>query len=847
MGYQRTIRTTHQLTALLATLAVAIGLLTVSAAPASAGPGVHPGGDWIDLAAGRDHTCALSAQGQVFCWGNNFSGELGYGDTMDRGNQAADMGNNLPAVDLGTGRTATALAAGNAHTCALLDDRTVKCWGANLSGQLGYGDTFARGDDPNEMGDDLPVVELGTGRTARGLAVGSTHSCALLDDATVKCWGSGGFGRLGQGNTATIGDMADEMGDNLAPINLGAGRSVAALSAGEAHTCAILDNDVLKCWGRNAVGQLGLGDTTHRGDGANEMGDSLPAVSLGDGRTATAVSAGQVHTCALLDNAEVKCWGEGAEGRLGYSSTFDRGDNANEMGFNLPNVPLGTDVSVVAIATGNRHSCARLADGNLKCWGENGNGQLGQSDTNDRGDNALEMQDFLLPIMLGTDRSVTAVGAGDEHTCAILDDNSLRCWGKNSQGQLGLGVIGDIGDGMGEMGDFLPAVSLPTGTIFDPAGIVTVNPGRLLETRAGEPTVDGLQEGIGRRTPGQVTTVEVAGRAGVDPDATAAIITLTAINPGANGHATAYPCDAPKPDASTLNYEAGQTIANSATIDLADDGTLCFFSQRSADYVVDVTGFIPFGSTVDTMTPARLFESRPEEPTVDGVQQGAGRRGAGTETTIVVAGRAGIPADATAAILNFAVIGPERNGYVAAYPCGGAPSDSSILNYAAGQTIANGATIAIGAGGTVCVFTQREMDLVVDATGYHVDGASPVTFEPKRFFETRPGQPTFDGQQQGVGRIEPQQVTTIQIAGRAGIPASTPAVMVNVASVMPIGPGFVRLFPCDQPQPGTSNLNHQDGQTIANNATIQLSDEGTICAYNHRQTDLILDVTGYTR
>ena len=186
---------------------------------------------------------------------------------------------------------------------------------------------------------------------------------------------------------------------------------------------------------------------------------------------------------------------------------------------------------------------------------------------------------------------------------------------------------------------------------------------------------------------------------------------------------------------------------------------------------------------------------------------------------------------------------------MAAYPCGEGPLQSSILNYAAGQTIANGATIAIGAGGTVCVFTQRAMDLMVDATGYHVDGASPTTFEPKRFFATRPGETTFDSQQQRVGCLEPQQVTTIQIAGRAGIPASTPVVVVvvNVASVMPIGPGFVRLFPCHKPQPGTSNLNHQDLQTIANNATIQLSEARTVCVYNHRQMDLIPEVTGYTR
>jgi E3 ubiquitin-protein ligase HERC3 len=191
------------------------------------------------------------------------------------------MGDNLPAVDLGTGRTAQALAAGYNHTCALLDDGTVKCWGWNYTGQLGLGDTSDRGDAPLEMGDDLPAVDLGTGRTAQALAAGYLHTCALLDDGTVKCWGRNNSGQLGLGDTGDRGQVIGEMGDDLPAVDLGTGRTAQALAAGEFHTCALLDDGTVKCWGRNGYGQLGLGDTSDRGDEPVEMGDALPAIYLG--------------------------------------------------------------------------------------------------------------------------------------------------------------------------------------------------------------------------------------------------------------------------------------------------------------------------------------------------------------------------------------------------------------------------------------------------------------------------------------------------------------------------------------------------------------------------------------
>ncbi len=131
------------------------------------------------------------------------------------------------------------------------------------------------------------------------------------------------------------------MGDALPAVSLGTGRTAKAIVAGSFHTCALLDNDIVKCWGFNAIGSLGLGDWAHRGNGPGEMGDALPVVNLGTGRTAKIVVAG-LHTCALLDNDTLKCWGDNSRGLLGLGDTQYRGDGPGEMGDALPVVDLGS-------------------------------------------------------------------------------------------------------------------------------------------------------------------------------------------------------------------------------------------------------------------------------------------------------------------------------------------------------------------------------------------------------------------------------------------------------------------------------------------------------------------------
>lgn len=223
------------------------------------------------------------------CWGANSFGQLGAANSTARGNDSSEAASALPAVNVG--RTPKSLAAGEAHTCAILDDHSVKCWGQNLWGQLGLGDTLDRGGHANEMGSNLPKVNLGPGRTAKRLAAGAVHTCVILDDHSVKCWGANTYGQLGLGNTLNRGDNANEMGEDLPVVDLGLGRGAKDITASGEHTCATLDDDTLKCWGANYGGQLGLGVWITRGDG-NDMGDSLPTLALGPGRTATSIGLG---------------------------------------------------------------------------------------------------------------------------------------------------------------------------------------------------------------------------------------------------------------------------------------------------------------------------------------------------------------------------------------------------------------------------------------------------------------------------------------------------------------------------------------------------------------------------
>lgn len=339
-------------------------------APGEMGAAIPPAllgntGKPVAIYAGLTGLCARFADNRLKCWGNNGSGQLGLGDAQDRGTDVAGLGDFLPYVDLGTGRFATHVAIGRDRMCAALDDGRLRCWGVSHGNfETRTLDDF-RGDAPGEMGDALPPVELGTGRFAVASAIGTNFQCALFRDGAVKCWGQGIYGALGR--SVGNGAPAEGMGDALTPLDLGTGARAAAITAGAEHACALLASGRVKCWGHNDRGQLGLGDVRNRAVEAGEMGDALPFVPLGAGRTATSVVARDDRTCAVLDDATVKCWGANTGGVLGLGNQNAYGTLPGNSGDFLPAVDVGAPV--VALALGGLYTCARLVDGGTKCWG----------------------------------------------------------------------------------------------------------------------------------------------------------------------------------------------------------------------------------------------------------------------------------------------------------------------------------------------------------------------------------------------------------------------------------------------------------------------------------------------
>ncbi|HEX8821920.1 MAG TPA: fibrinogen-like YCDxxxxGGGW domain-containing protein, partial [Archangium sp.] len=313
------------------------------------------------LLAGEGHTCVLSANGAPRCWGLNAQGQLGQGHTRSLGDdEPRSSVGNVPLAESGL-----QLAVGGHHSCALLEGGAVRCWGRNDSGQLGYGHTRSLGDDEAVSGSGY--VPFG-GRAVE-LVAGSAHTCALLDTGKVRCWGHNGHGQLGLLHTRPIGD------DELPSGDVDVGGSVRHLVAGAWHTCALLSTGAVRCWGRNDSGQLGLNHTRPIGD--DESPASAGDVSLGGSVLQLASSSTSQHTCARLTTGAVRCWGRNAHGQLGQGHTHSIGDD--ETPATAGSVSVGG--TVLQLATGAEHTCALLSPGVLKCWGRNESGQLGLGNT----------------------------------------------------------------------------------------------------------------------------------------------------------------------------------------------------------------------------------------------------------------------------------------------------------------------------------------------------------------------------------------------------------------------------------------------------------------------------------
>jgi len=339
-------------------------------------------------------TCAISESSELYCWGMNGNGQLGIGNVTDQ--------NTPQLVDFGGNFSAMSVDAGSVHTCAILGDSSLKCWGGNAYGQLGIG---------NNTDQYTPMQVGGINTLFAGITVGTLHTCAILGNGALKCWGYNGFGQLGYQSGGS-----QDWANTPVLVNLSSNSAI-AVSAGYMHTCAILDDGTLKCWGLNGYGQLG--------DGSTSTQQYTPtSISLGN-HTAVAISTGEYHTCAILDDGSLSCWGKNTWGQLGNGNTNQQNSPVN--------VNLGSGRTALAVSAASEYTCALLDTGSIKCWGRNNFGQIGNG-------GALTAH-YSSPqdVSLGINDTAIAISAGHQHSCAILDSGLLKCWGSGSYGRLGTG------------------------------------------------------------------------------------------------------------------------------------------------------------------------------------------------------------------------------------------------------------------------------------------------------------------------------------------------------------------------------------------------------------------------
>jgi alpha-tubulin suppressor-like RCC1 family protein len=346
-------------------------------------PAVLPGVDFqsalVQVSLSGANGCALEETGAVHCWGTTHSGMLGFAwDGENLGEHETLLAG--PALDLGEG--VVSIAQGSYFTCIAYADGGVRCWGQSDRGQTGYGttdtiDPVADGIAPKQ----LPLVDVGA--PVRSLSAGTRSICAVTQDGQAKCWGHDLYGTLGQG--AAVGESW-YLGDNDVPADYPSiklpGAPIRTVSIATNVACALHEDGAITCWGQNSAG-LGYGkaqDAIGVGYGDDESPNSLGHVDVGG--PAKAVEVGTNFACALLEDGAVRCWGTSPLGQLG------RGDY-EVVGYPEPPsayAPIDLGGPATAIAVGFDHSCAVLETGDVRCWGGGVVGALGYGSYDDVGD-----------------------------------------------------------------------------------------------------------------------------------------------------------------------------------------------------------------------------------------------------------------------------------------------------------------------------------------------------------------------------------------------------------------------------------------------------------------------------
>ncbi len=352
----------------------------------------------IAIGAGVLHSCALLSNGTVECWGDNNYGELGYATTQTCSSSATPCSLSPQVVPNLTG--VVALTVADLTNCALLTNGTVKCWGYNNYGQLGVAPSGSCAASPSCF--SMMPVTVPLSSTAIAIAAGYSATCAVMSGGTVECWGGNMVGQLGNGSTTA------ETGPQLVSVIT----TATAVALGELHACAILSDHTVDCWGDDDADELGYTTTTCN---TSDTCSDTP-MQVGGLTVVTAIAAGATHTCALVGTT-MKCWGYFQQGLGDMAAT----------GESTTPIMVANLSAVSAIGVGDEAACAVVSGGAVACWGTS---PLGDGSTNEAS----------TPVAASNLTGATAIAIGQDHKCALLSTGAVSCWSDNTYGQLGNGT-----------------------------------------------------------------------------------------------------------------------------------------------------------------------------------------------------------------------------------------------------------------------------------------------------------------------------------------------------------------------------------------------------------------------
>ena len=364
------------------------------------------------ISTGNSHTCAIASNNQIYCWGNNASGQLGNNSTAQSTSPVAvDISGALNGLDV------KSISVSNNFSCATTSNDKAYCWGLNTNGQLGNNST-------TQSNVPVQIYTSGalSGLTVSAIATGGSHTCVIASNKLAYCWGLNANGQLGN-NSTTQSSVPVAVYTTSGPLS---SLNVRSISAGASFSCAIASNSSgtnsqAYCWGLAINGQLGNNSTTQSNIPVN-----VTTSGLTNGLTAKAITGSGNSTCIIASDNQSYCWGLGSNGQLGNNLTVQS------------LVPVATDtlalndLTTQTITAGNAHSCMIASNSQAYCWGLNANGQLGNSSTTQSTTPAAVYTSGILSGL-----TIKTISSSNTHTCVVASNNQAYCWGLNTNGQLG--------------------------------------------------------------------------------------------------------------------------------------------------------------------------------------------------------------------------------------------------------------------------------------------------------------------------------------------------------------------------------------------------------------------------